>query len=179
MIRGKHIVLRTLREADIDPLFELMSAASGQHEFQPTRQPSIINLRQEFNKHGMVDPGKIWFLVWLEGRIIGAVKAFSAGYFDALELGYGLYDTSLYNRGYITEAVALLVDYLFKSEKINRLQMAVATTNHASRRVAQKSGFQSEGVLRGALYNHGRHYDLEMFSLLRAEFFARQGQLPD
>lgn len=174
MIRGQHILLRPLREADLDPLFDLMCIASGSHPFQPTGMPSLPKLREEFARHGMQDAAKTQFLVCLDEQIIGAVKAFAAGYFDALEIGYGLYDTRHYNKGYISEAVALLVDHLFRRDKVNRLQMAVATSNHASRRVAQKAGFQAEGVLRGALYNNGQHHDLEMFALLRAEFFARQ-----
>ena len=176
MIRGQKIVLRPLREADIDPLFELMCIASGQNEFQPTGMPSLPKLRQAFALHGMQDPAKTQFLVCLDDQIIGAVKAFAAGYFDALEIGYGLYDPQHYNKGYISEAVALLVNHLFRRDKVNRLQMALATSNHASRKVAQKAGFQSEGVLRGALYNNGQHYDLEMFSLLRSAFFARQAR---
>ena len=34
-------------------------------------------------------------------------------YWDAFELSYQLYDESYAGRGYVTEAVQLLVDYLF------------------------------------------------------------------
>jgi RimJ/RimL family protein N-acetyltransferase len=41
--------------------------------------------------------------------------------------------------------------------------------NAASRRVAEKCGFKLEGIARGAMFHRGQNYDLEMYSILRAE----------
>jgi [ribosomal protein S5]-alanine N-acetyltransferase len=43
-------------------------------------------------------------------------------YFDALEIGYLLFDRESRNKGYMTEALSLLARYLFATRTIRRLQ---------------------------------------------------------
>jgi RimJ/RimL family protein N-acetyltransferase len=69
----------------------------------------------------------------------------------------------------MTEAVSLLVTYLFLTKKINRLQIVVPPLNAASRRVAEKCGFKLEGVMRGVYFLNGMHQDVEIYALLRNE----------
>ena len=95
-------------------------------------------------------------------------------YMDALELGYHLFEPAARGRGVITEAVGLLVDWLFGVKKINRLQLGIVPENTPSRRVAEKSGFQYEGLLRSAAYLDGRSWDLEIWGLLRTEWEERR-----
>ena len=69
----------------------------------------------------------------------------------------------------MTEAVRLFTDYLFDLHKINRIQLTAVVGNEGSKRVAEKCGFKSEGILRQAMFHTGRNVDIEMFSLLRDE----------
>ncbi len=52
---------------------------------------------------------------------------------------------------------------------MRRLQLTVVVGNPASKRVAEKCGFTSEGIARKAVFLGGAHRDLEWFSLLREE----------
>ena len=69
----------------------------------------------------------------------------------------------------MTEALSLLARYLFETRTIRRLQLSVVVGNLASKRVAEKCGFTSEGIARKAVFLRGEHRDLEWFSLLREE----------
>ena len=69
----------------------------------------------------------------------------------------------------MTEAVQLLVDYLFGSKKEYRIQLIIVADNGASRRIADKCGFVLEGTARGAFFNDGRNQDLLVYSLLRTD----------
>jgi RimJ/RimL family protein N-acetyltransferase len=69
----------------------------------------------------------------------------------------------------MTEALSLFVHYLFEAKKVNRLQLTVVVGNEASKRVAEKCGFRSEGILRQTMFHRGKYVDLEMFALLREE----------
>jgi RimJ/RimL family protein N-acetyltransferase len=42
--------------------------------------------------------------------------------------------------------------------------------NAASRRVAEKAGYQFEGIARGAWYNRGKHHDVAVYAVLQKEF---------
>jgi hypothetical protein len=89
-------------------------------------------------------------------------------YWDAFELSYQLYEERFAGRGYATEAVQLMVDYLFAVKKQDRIQLDIAPENAASRRIAE-SGFTLEGTARGAMFNRGRNQDLLIYSLLRSD----------
>jgi RimJ/RimL family protein N-acetyltransferase len=84
-------------------------------------------------------------------------------------LSYQLYDDRFAGRGYTTEAVQLVVDYLFGSKKQHRIQLDVVPENAASIRIAEKCGFTLEGTARGAFFNAGRNQDLLIYSLLRSD----------
>jgi RimJ/RimL family protein N-acetyltransferase len=106
----------------------------------------------------------------LEAEIAGHIEFFRpVSYWDALELSYQLYADRYAGRGYVTEAVQLLVDYLFSTKKEHRIHLVVVVDNVASRRIAEKCGFVLEGTVRGAFFNAGRNQDVVMYSLLRSD----------
>jgi RimJ/RimL family protein N-acetyltransferase len=90
-------------------------------------------------------------------------------YWDAWELSYQLYDDAFAGRGYVSEAVQLMVDYLFGTKKLHRIQLVIVPENAASRRIAEKCGFTLEGTARGAFFNDGRSQDVLLYSLLRTD----------
>ena len=103
-------------------------------------------------------------------RLLGHVEYFhTVNYLDEIELGYILYSRDSDGRGIATQAVNLLVGYLFDRKKVNRLRLIIHPGNAASRRVAEKAGFTLEGLARGAWWHRGQNHDVEVWSLLRSE----------
>lgn len=87
---------------------------------------------------------------------------------DRTEIGYWLAE-SCQHKGIMTRACKALIDYAFDVLGMNRIQIKVATENGKSRRVAERLGFQLEGVEReGELHARG-YVDLALYSLLKAE----------
>jgi RimJ/RimL family protein N-acetyltransferase len=73
-------------------------------------------------------------------------------------------------RGVTTRALRLLCRHSLDELGLERLELITDPENHASQRVAQKVGFQREGVLRSHLpHPDGRRRDSVMFSLLPGE----------
>jgi len=72
-----------------------------------------------------------------------------------LEIGYGLIPDER-GKGYGTEAVSLMVNYLFLSKENMRIQAQTALGNIASQRVLKKSGFKKEGTLRQSFFMRGK-----------------------
>lgn len=171
MIRGKHVLLRTVRETDLDALFGLLSDLSTRGEHFPLRLLSEPQFRKDYRDTGFWSDSFGRLLICdPDDRVVGSIWYFqTAPYYDGLEIGYHLFDVHSRGRGYMSEALALLVEHLFAARKINRLQLTVMLGNEGSRRVAQKCGFRSESIVRGALFLRGENHDLEMFSLLRAD----------
>jgi RimJ/RimL family protein N-acetyltransferase len=74
-------------------------------------------------------------------------------------------------RGIAARSVRLASRWAFDRCGMERLQLRADEQNVASQRVAERTGFRREGVLRSVRYNarQGRRVDFVMYSLLRGE----------
>jgi RimJ/RimL family protein N-acetyltransferase len=169
MLHGTRISLRQIRESDLDALYDAHADIRNRGEFFPLGVLSEPAFRKTFLDGGFwqKEEGTL-LIVSGDGEIAGHIEFFKpVGYWDAFELSYQLYDAGFAGRGYVSEAVQLLVDYLFGAKKPSRIQLVIVPENHASRRIADKCGFTLEGTVRGAFFNGGRNRDVLLYSLLR------------
>jgi RimJ/RimL family protein N-acetyltransferase len=172
MIIGNNIKIRAIKEKDLDDLFSLLGDIKSKGVFLPIEIKSEINFRKEYEVSGFVTEKSSRFVIVSNAdEIIGLIWAFvSVPYFDALEIGYQIFDEKNRNKGYATEAVNIFVDYLFKSKQLNRVEIRVAVENIASEKIAQKNGFTHEGISRQSAYSRGIHHDMHIYSKLRSEW---------
>ena len=169
MLYGTRISLRQIRESDLDALYDAHTDIRNRGDFFPLGVLSEPAFRKTFFDGGFwqKEEGTL-LIVSGDGEIAGHIEFFKpVGYWDAFELSYQLYDAGFAGRGYVSEAVQLLVDYLFGAKKPSRIQLVIVPENHASRRIADKCGFTLEGTVRGAFFNAGRGQDVLLYSLLR------------
>ena len=78
--------------------------------------------------------------------------------------------TGCQKRGLAHAAARLLAKTGFEDLNLNRIEIAAATENHASRKTAEKSGAMFEGILRKLLSIGGRQHDAAVFSFVREDF---------
>jgi RimJ/RimL family protein N-acetyltransferase len=171
MLEGRILTLRPVRAADLDELYAAHTDLASRGSFFPLGVVSESAFRRDFAEHGFwqKDEGLL-VVVTREGDIAGHIEFFKpVSYWDAFELSYQLYDDRFAGQGLVTEAVQLLVDYLFSCKKQERIQLAIVPGNGASVRIAEKCGFVQEGTARGAFFNDGRSQDLLVYSLLRTD----------
>jgi RimJ/RimL family protein N-acetyltransferase len=92
-----------------------------------------------------------------DGKKIGwAAHYVSSPNFSWMEIGCALIPSER-GKGYGTEAVQVMVDYLFLTrENLVRIQAVTNTKNAAFQRVLEKIGFKREGMLRKALFVKGK-----------------------
>ena len=171
MLEGRLIRLRPVREADLDRLYEAHIAIRTRGSHFPLGVLSEPAFHREFAEHGFWQKTEGTLLILTpEDEIAGHIEFFRpVSYWDAFELSYQLYDERHAGRGYTTEAVQLLVDYLFATKKEHRIHLVIVPGNDASRRIAEKCGFVLEGTVRGAFFNDGRNQDVLLYSLLRTD----------
>ena len=77
-------------------------------------------------------------------------------------------------RGVAHQAAAILVDHIFSSQPVERIQATVARGNDASCAVLDKIGMQREGTLRDMFFLRGRFVDLHMYSIVRSDWKSEQ-----
>jgi RimJ/RimL family protein N-acetyltransferase len=174
MLKGKSITLRPIRESDLEQLYAFHIDIDNRGNFFPRGIMSWPNFQREFQESGFwgKDKGTL-IMVSATGDILGHIEFFSTvNYLDEYELSYQVYDPKQRGKGVATEAVRLLVQYLFESKRVNRIRLVIHPDNLASRRLAEKCGFQHEETARGAWYNRGRHHDVEIYSILHHDIIA-------
>ena len=82
------------------------------------------------------------------------------------EVGYWLGE-DFWGRGFATEALRRFSAYAFESFPFERLEAYVFSTNPASRRVLEKSGYEYEATLRRSAFKDGRFLDGHLYARLR------------
>lgn len=70
----------------------------------------------------------------------------------------------------ITAAGRELIDFLFKRLKVARVSANVPTYNKQAEKFAMMLGFKFEGTVRQGILWHEKHYDINLFGLLRREW---------
>jgi ribosomal-protein-alanine N-acetyltransferase len=172
MMRGEGFALRTIREEDLEFLYSAVNDVELRGAWVQIRMTSQPGYRKRFQETGFFTPDEGQLaIVDSEDRIFGTIGWFRPVFYsDALEIGYQILDAAQRGKGIMTAVLRLFCSYLFADRNLHRLQLTVVVGNEASRRVAEKVGFRSEGILRGAAFLRGGHQDLEVFSLLRPEW---------
>ncbi|MFE1884858.1 GNAT family N-acetyltransferase [Streptomyces diastatochromogenes] len=104
------------------------------------------------------------------GEIVGAVGTHHAdpraGWFD-----YGVTIGAEHrHKGYASEAVVVLLRFMFAERRYHKCQARIFTHNEPSLALHRRLGFVEEGRLRDHVFFAGRHHDLVMMGMLAEEF---------
>jgi RimJ/RimL family protein N-acetyltransferase len=174
MLKGKSITLRPVLDTDLDQLYAYHIDIDNRGDFYPRGILAQPAFRKQFEETGFwsKDDGSL-IIISPNDEILGHIEFFkTVNYLDEYELSYLVYDSRQRGKGVATQAVNLMVRYLFETKRINRIRLIIHPDNAASRRLAEKCGFRHEGTARGAWYNKGRHHDVEVYAILHDDVIA-------
>lgn len=173
MLKGTSITLRPVLETDLEELYAFHVDIANRGSFFPRGVLSQTAFNNQFRETGFwsSDEGML-LIVNASSRIIGHIEYFkTVNYLDEIELSYILYSPEERGHGAMTDAVNLMVRYLFDTKPINRIRLVIHPDNTASRRLAEKCGFRHEGTARGAWYQNGSHHDVDIYAILHKEIY--------
>ncbi|MEH0154180.1 GNAT family protein [Limibacter armeniacum] len=172
MIKGENIILRHVKEQDLDWLIEVLNDLSLRGDYLRTTLKSPHEIRKGFKETGFASAQNELFIITdLSGNRIGTINHFlTVPYSTSKELGYSIYGE--HGKGYATEAVKLVRDYLFSSTELNRVEIKAHVENIGSQRAALKNGFQHEGTLKGIMLVKGKYIDTHVYGMVREDWNA-------
>ncbi|MBO8161851.1 MAG: GNAT family N-acetyltransferase, partial [Thermosipho sp. (in: Bacteria)] len=75
-----------------------------------------------------------------------------------------------WNKGYGTDAMKVLVRFIFNEMNINKVKLSVYSFNKRGIRAYEKAGFKIEGVLREELFREGKYHDVYVMGILKNEW---------
>ena len=103
--------------------------------------------------------------------LVGGINIFNVrrGASQSSSIGYWIGKRHS-RKGYMYEALKILLPSLFIDLRLHRIEAAVLKHNKPSRKLLEKIGFIEEGVSRAYLKIDGEWQDHVMYSLLRKEY---------
>jgi len=165
LLEGKVVNLRVVEKEDLPLWAEWNNNHEFRGEYTPLPQESKTELAKRYDNLG---PDEKWFFIEMkDGTKIGGVIYFPVG--KLLEIGFALIPSER-RKGYCTEAAKIIMDYLFLSRDVIRIQAFTDTRNIASQKVLENSGFTREGVIRKSMFIRGEWRDRYLYSILREEW---------
>ena len=165
MLEGKNVNLRIVEREDLPLLIDWNSNSEFYGEYSPLRQLSKTEWEKRYDN--LTADTKWFFIEKKDGTKIGEIGHFMFG--KLLEIYYYLVQSER-GKGYGTEAIMIMVDYLFLSRELMRVQAMPDVSNIASQRVLEKAGFTKEGIIRKSGFNRGKWCDDCLYSILREEW---------
>ena len=168
LLEGKTVDLRVMEREDLPLYSKWVNDPDFYGEYDYLDQKSRTGLEKKFDA---LSQEKRKFIVQKkDGTRIGGIEADQhSTYGNYLEIGFTIVPEER-GKGYCSEAVKIIVDYLFLSNSLNRIQAVADIRNIPSQRVLEKAGFMKEGLLRKTAFIRGNWRDLFVYSILREEW---------
>ena len=114
------------------------------------------------------DDGRLVGGITLNNILYGANMTASVGYWTGIDY---------VRRGYMREALTLILDYGFGEIKLNRIEASCMPDNRPSTRLLLRCGFRIEGEGRSYLYINGVWEDHLLFAILAKDERLRLEEL--
>ncbi len=188
-LAGRRVLLRTLTEADYEEWQEVRSRCRDwllPWEPRPNGAPPAAEDRASFaarcalrERERQLGTG-YGFGIFLGRRFAGEItlSSIQRGPFQTGHVGYWI-DRQLAGRGYVPEAVVVVLAFAFDTIALHRVEISIIPRNYASLRVVEKLGLRSEGIAQKYLEIDGNWEDHAKFAITSEEWNRRRDELLD
>ncbi len=178
-IYGERVRLRSMEREDVKKFYEWVNDPDVTRGLALYLPISMTDEERWFENASHRDPHEKPLAIEIRDgdgwKLIGNSGVFDIEWTNrSAEIGIMIGEKSLWNQGYGTEAVGLLLRHCFETLNLNRVFLKVYADNHRARRAYEKAGFVEEGRMREAVYKFGRYDDIILMSVLSSEWQARK-----
>jgi ribosomal-protein-alanine N-acetyltransferase len=164
LLEGRNVNLRVVEKEDLPSIADWLNNPEF-FNYAPFPQRSRAELEKQ---HDNLPSDSKWFIVEKKNSSkIGFVYHELMG--SQLEIGYALLPHER-GKGFGSESITIIVDYLFLTKQIARIQATTDVRNKLSQRVLEKNEFKREGIIRKADFVRGQWRDEYLYSILREEW---------
>ncbi|USG67031.1 GNAT family N-acetyltransferase [Brevibacillus ruminantium] len=185
-LRGQKVLLRDMREEDLDTLYYWMYEAEDREHlnwngpYKPLDPLTKEEFRQlpryqeELSVVGTTLP-RHSLIIEIDGEIKGSVgRYWISEVTNWFEIGIVIYDSRYWSNGYGSEAFQMWIDYLFTHMDTVRLGIGTWSGNERMIKLALRCGMMEEARVRKARIVRGEYYDAIKMGILREEWEARK-----
>ena len=165
-MEGKNVLIRNFTPDDAQELLEYyLRNKEHLREFEPVRDASFFTY--EMQKEILLESYRQLMTgvgsdlgIYKDNKIIGKAKISNIvyGVLKSGILGYSI-DKEYEGKGYMKEAINLVLEYAKEYLDLHRIEASVLTTNERSKGVLLSCGFEEVGINKKYLYINGKWSD--------------------
>jgi ribosomal-protein-alanine N-acetyltransferase len=172
MLEGKNVNLRLIEKDDLTTRHEWVNnleMGGIYNSLSQTTYQRMENRYTERNQSTQQPTGYSFFIELKDGTKVGSIGSWKDHGGKFYTMGAGVLPEHR-RKGYTSEATMIMIDFLFLSDNIMRIQAMANTKNIGSIKTLEKAGLRKEGILRKYWFIYGKWADMVMLSILRDEW---------
>ena len=179
-VRTERLTLRRFTPADAER-FAAYRSDPDVARYQGWDAPvPLTEAAESVERFGQADPeapGWFQYAVDLDGVLIGDLGVNLHKNLMQADLGF-TFAAEYQGKGYASEAVRGLLEYLFVERELHRVSAEADARNTASARLLERVGFTREGLRLSNSWFKGEWTDDVLFGLLRDDYLSRLPPTP-
>ncbi|CAH0346411.1 GNAT family protein [Bacillus sp. CECT 9360] len=174
-LQGNHVFLRMLDTNNASAVLQLeLKNRDFFQKYTALRADEFYTLQGQIDRINknkeMIERDLLYsFGIFLneDEKLIGTIALLEVlrGALQSCFVGYSL-DQEQNGKGYMTEAVGLIVDFAFNELKLHRIEAGVMPHNLGSIKVLEKSGFHKEGIAKSNVKINGKWEDHQVLAII-------------
>lgn len=172
ILKSRRIYLRPLQETDAQSFLDNTRDEEIRY-MTGTKSSFTLEQIQDHIGNGKKDSTRYDFAICLiDNNLLIGELSISEIDLENSKAGFriSMFGTELTGKGFGSEAIELVLKFVFEELNLNRLQLEVFSHNKRGIRAYEKTGFKKEGVLRDSLYYNGKFSDEIIMSILKIEY---------
>lgn len=170
--KTRQLTLRPYKETDAADIAKSANDQEIAHNLATLPHPYTLNdaktfLAKVFEESLKKPQTNYYWAVEVKGQYAGSIGLHLNKEENHIgEIGYWL-ARLFWGKGLMTKSVKIISRFGFNQLKLKRLEITVYPWNKASMRVAEKNGFQLEGILRKRAKRNSRYLDEHLFAKVK------------
>lgn len=175
MYNGKLVKLRSYKEADIERAIEFIN----DEEVKKLLDSNIPFPMTKWQEEEWIKSRKVgadftydFAIEDLEtGKYIGGCSINECDVKNRnCTIGIMIGDKEYWGRGYGSDALKVLIKFIFEEVNMNKIKLGVFSFNSRAIACYKKVGFKEEGILKNELYRSGKYYDIIQMAIFKDEW---------
>ncbi|MEJ7152905.1 GNAT family protein [Staphylococcus ureilyticus] len=174
LFESSRIKLRKMTKEDTELYNKWRNDIEVMHSTNPSLDVYPLESTKEFVEHVILESStnKSYIMVEKEEEIpIGIISLINIDYKNRnAECIIDIGEKKHWGKGYGSESLELLLDYVFYEMNLHRISLKVFSFNDRAISLYTKIGFQEEGNSRQSLFRNGQWYDIIHMGILKNEY---------
>lgn len=169
ILESNRLILRPFSIKDIEDVFLFASDEIVTKYLTWTPHTDISQTEKVVKEFYMSRPGIYAIKLKPQHKCIGCIDIRIFVEHDKASFGFVL-NREYWNKGYMSEALKLIIDFVFSKLELNRIEFTHYIGNEGSGRVMQKCGMKYEGKGLKEVKIKGVFHDVAHYAILREDW---------